>query len=97
MPRFIHPYKPKGELYGIVRDISGGSRLRVFCEDGITRMVRIPGKLKKKMWVRIGDTVVVKKWVVQEDKKADLVYRYTKTQRERILQEGRIPEILKNE
>ena len=94
MPRFTHPYKPRGELYGVVREISGGSRLKVLCEDGKTRMVRIPGKLKKKLWVRMEDTVVVRKWTVQEDEKADLVYRYTKTQKERLIKEGRIPEIL---
>jgi len=66
----------------------------VLCEDGKTRMVRIPGKLKKKLWVRMEDTVVVRKWTVQEDEKADLVYRYTKTQKERLIKEGRIPEIL---
>tara|TARA_R100000008_G_scaffold85420_2_gene75305 strand:- start:2104 stop:2385 length:282 start_codon:yes stop_codon:yes gene_type:complete len=90
----LKPYKPKGEMYGVVRDISGGSRLRVFCEDERNRMVRIPGKLKKKMWVRVGDTVVIKKWPIQENEKADLVYRYTKTQKERLIRDGNIPEVL---
>ena len=91
----LKPYKPKGEMYGVVRDISGGSRLRVFCEDERNRMVRIPGRLKKKMWVRVGDTVVIKKWPIQENKKADLVYRYTKTQKERLIRDGNIPEVLR--
>tara|TARA_R100001594_G_scaffold23610_2_gene46278 strand:+ start:693 stop:974 length:282 start_codon:yes stop_codon:yes gene_type:complete len=91
----LKPYKPKGEMYGVVRDISGGSRLRVFCEDERNRMVRIPGRLKKKMWVRVGDTVVIKKWPIQENEKADLVYRYTKTQKERLIRDGNIPEVLR--
>ena len=90
----LKPYKPKGEMYGVVRDISGGSRLRVFCEDERNRIVRIPGRLKKKMWVRVGDTVVIKKWPIQENEKADLVYRYTKTQKERLIRDGNIPEVL---
>ena len=90
----LKPYKPKGEMYGVVRDISGGSRLRVFCEDERNRMVRIPGRLKKKMWVRVGDTVVIKKWPIQENEEADLVYRYTKTQKERLIRDGNIPEVL---
>ena len=90
----LKPYKPKGVMYGVVRDISGGSRLRVFCEDERNRMVRIPGRLKKKMWVRVGDTVVIKKWPIQENEKADLVYRYTKTQKERLIRDGNIPEVL---
>ena len=46
------------------------------------------------MWVRVGDTVVIKKWPIQENEKADLVYRYTKTQKERLIRDGNIPEVL---
>ena len=88
------PYKPRGELMGVVREVSGGSRLIAFCEDNMTRMVRIGGKLKKKMWTRVGDLVIVKKWQIQEDKKSDLVYRYTKTEKESLRRKGLIPEAL---
>tara|TARA_E500000305_G_scaffold35656_1_gene27098 strand:- start:305 stop:589 length:285 start_codon:yes stop_codon:yes gene_type:complete len=88
------PYKPRGELMGIVREVSGGSRLIAFCEDNMTRMVRIGGKLKKKMWTRVGDLVIIKKWQIQEDKKSDLVYRYTKTEKESLRRKGLIPEVL---
>tara|TARA_R100001463_G_scaffold9194_1_gene27639 strand:+ start:1028 stop:1336 length:309 start_codon:yes stop_codon:yes gene_type:complete len=86
------PYKPRGELMGIVREISGGSRLIAMCEDNISRMVRIGGRLKKKMWTRVGDLVIVKKWQIQGDKKSDLVYRYTKTEKENLRRKGLIPE-----
>jgi len=88
------PYKPKGELMGIVKEISGGSRLVALCEDGNTRMVRIGGRLKKKMWVRVNDYIIVKKWTVQSDKKSDLVYRYTKTQLEYMRRNRLIPEVI---
>ena len=57
-------------------------------------MVRIGGKLKKKMWVRPNDYIIVKKWAVQSDKKSDLVYRYTKTQLEYMRRKGLIPEVI---
>ena len=79
---------------GVVREVSGGSRLIAFCEDNMTRMVRIGGKLKKKMWTRVGDLVIIKKWQIQEDKKSDLVYRYTKTEKESLRRKGLIPEVL---
>tara|TARA_R110000824_G_scaffold239067_3_gene427819 strand:+ start:346 stop:669 length:324 start_codon:yes stop_codon:yes gene_type:complete len=88
------PYRPKGELMGVVKEISGGSRLVALCEDGNIRMVRIGGKLKKKMWVRPNDYIIVKKWAVQSDKKSDLVYRYTKTQLEYMRRKGLIPEVI---
>ena len=56
------PNKRKGEIYGIVEKLSGASRLTVMCEDGSTRNCRIPGKMKKRMWIREGDLVIVKPW-----------------------------------
>tara|TARA_R110002020_G_scaffold141859_2_gene313693 strand:- start:22045 stop:22368 length:324 start_codon:yes stop_codon:yes gene_type:complete len=88
------PYGPKGELMGVVKEISGGSRLVALCEDGNIRMVRIGGRFKKKMWVRVNDYIIVKKWAVQSDKKSDLVYRYTRTQLEYIRRKGLIPEVI---
>lgn len=88
------PYVPKGELMGIVKETVGASRLTALCEDGKIRMVRIGGRFKKKMWVRVNDYVIVKKWAVQSDKKSDLVYRYTKTQVEHLRRKRLIPEVI---
>ena len=88
------PYVPKGELMGIVKDTIGGSRVTALCEDGNIRMVRIGGRFKKKMWVRVNDYVIVKKWAVQSDKKSDLVYRYTKTQVEHLRRKGIKAEVI---
>ena len=81
-----------GQLYAVVREMSGGSRMVALCEDGLTRMIRIGGKLKKRMWCRIDDLIIVQPWVVQEDKKADLVYRYLPTQRNWMIRNNKIPE-----
>jgi len=86
------PYKPRGEMFAVVKEFSGGSRLVAVCEDNKTRMVRIGGRLKKKVWVRWGDLIIIKKWVIQEDSKADLVYRYTKTQKDTLKSKGLLPD-----
>ena len=91
MSKLRLPYKPRGEMFALVKEFSGGSRLVAVCEDNKTRMVRIGGRLKKKVWVRWGDLIIIKKWVIQEDSKADLVYRYTKTQKEVLKREGMLP------
>lgn len=88
------PYKPRGELMAVVREISGGSRLIAMCEDNMGRMVRIGGRLKKKMWTRVNDFIIVKKWEIQGDEKSDLVYRYTKTEVESLRRKGLIPEAI---
>ncbi len=54
----------------------GANRIKVRCIDGITRMGRIPGKMKKRIWIRQGDVVIVIPWEIQNEK-ADVVWRYT--------------------
>jgi translation initiation factor 1A len=66
----------EGELLGLVTGISGGGRMTVMCSDGKERMGRIPGKLKKRIWVREGDAVTIKPWEIEGDKKGDVVWRY---------------------
>ena len=80
-----------GQLYAVVREMSGGSRMRAHCEDGLTRMIRIGGKLKRRMWCRVDDLIIVQPWVIQEDKKADLVYRYLPAQRNWMKRNNKIP------
>jgi len=92
MSKIRLPYAPRGEMFALVKELSGGSRLIAVCEDNKTRMIRIGGRFKKKLWVRQGDLLIIKKWTVQEDSKGDLVYRYVKTQREVLKRDGLLPE-----
>ena len=72
---------PQGkEILGIVQQRLGGSRMRVRCLDGKLRVCRIPGRLKRKLWVREGDIVVVEIWEYSGDEKGDIVYKYSKNQ-----------------
>lgn len=76
----------KGEIFGKVIALLGGNRMRVACKDGKERIARIPGRLRRGMWIREGDIVLVKPWEIQGDIKGDLVYRYFPLQA-RILRE----------
>ena len=80
------------EMFAVITEMSGGSRMRALCADGNTRMIRIGGKLKRKVWCRERDLILIKPWTVQSDQKADLVYRYLPTERNRVL--SKIPEEL---
>ncbi|MEM0448879.1 MAG: translation initiation factor eIF-1A [Methanomassiliicoccales archaeon] len=77
--RTPYPNKKEGEMFGIADQLLGASRIKIMCADGKSRMGRIPGKIRKRMWIREGDLVIVKPWEFQDDK-ADILYRYTKTQ-----------------
>lgn len=80
----------EGEMFGRVVNLLGSSRLQVECEDGKERLVRIPGKLKKRVWTRVDDIVVIKPWEVQSDSRADLVWRYRKNEIYFLKREGRL-------
>lgn len=72
---------PKGrEVLGTVTQRLGGSRMHVACLDGKTRLARIPGRLKKSLWVRAGDVVLVEPWEFGGDEKCDILWKYNKTQ-----------------
>ena len=82
------------EQFAIVREGHGGSRFSVLCTDGKIRLMRVPGKFKRRMWVRVRDIVIIKPWAVQGDSKCDLVYRYLPSERIWLHRKKMIPEDL---
>ena len=73
------PNRNNNEMFAIADRLMGGSRINVVCADGKSRMARIPGRIKRRQRVRAGDLVIIKPWDIQNDK-ADIIYRYRKTQ-----------------
>ena len=78
----------KGEVLGLADQMMGFDRLRVRCKDGHTRVCRIPGKIRKRLWIRENDVVIVRPWAVEGEEKGDIVYRYTRTQLEWLIKKG---------
>jgi translation initiation factor 1A len=68
------------QVMGILEQRLGASRTKIRCLDGRTRICRIPGRLKKHLWVREGDIVIVEPWEHGGEDKGDIIYKYTKTQ-----------------
>jgi len=67
----------QGEILGRVVKISGGNQVIVACVDGLTRLCRIRGKMKRRMWIRERDIVLVSPWDF-DNKRADIIWRYIK-------------------
>jgi len=65
---------------GILEKRLGGSRCSVRCLDGKTRICRIPGRLKRRLWVREGDLVLVEPWEFGGDEKGDIIFKYKPNQ-----------------
>jgi len=84
------PRRNRGEVFGIASQLLGAARIRVMCEDNVSRMGRITGKMKKKMWIREGDLLVLRPWGFQEGK-ADILFRYSRTQSQYLARRNLLP------
>jgi len=72
---------PRGkEVFGILEQRLGASRLKVQCLDGKSRVCRIPGRLKRRLWVRENDIVIVEPWEFGGEDKGDVIFKYTPSQ-----------------
>ena len=85
------PNRRINEMFALADQILGGRRVSILCEDGETRLARIPGKMRRRQWVREGDLIIVWPWDFQ-DSKADVKHRYTKTQAMYLSRKGALPD-----
>jgi len=68
------------QLLGVIEERLGNRRSKVRCSDGNIRICRIPGRVRRRMWTREGDIVLIEPWSVQTNERGDLIYGYSKPQ-----------------
>lgn len=79
---------PKGEeIIGVIEQRLGGNKMLVNCLDGKTRNCRVPGRLKRKLWLRPGDVVIVEPWELDKEK-GDIILKYKPNQIEWLKKKG---------
>ena len=67
---------PRGkELIGIILQRLGGNRMNIKTTDGKIRNCRVPGRYRRRLWLRPNDIVMI---VPDEfdDNKGDVIYKY---------------------
>ncbi|UCE96414.1 MAG: translation initiation factor eIF-1A [Candidatus Bathyarchaeota archaeon] len=80
---------PEGtDVLGVADKLLGYDRISVKCQDGHERLCRIRGKMKRRVWIRQGDVVLVSPWDFQRDKRGDIIWRYTRAQAEMLRRKG---------
>jgi len=82
------PLPREKQVLGLCERRVGGSRMVVKCMDGQTRNCRIPGRLKRKLWVREGDVLLVEPWELGGEDKGDVVYKYRPIQVDYLRRKG---------
>jgi len=70
----------ENDVLGIAIKMLGGDRILVKCQDGKERLCRVRGKLKRRVWIRDGDIVLVSPWDFQSESRGDIFWRYRKNQ-----------------
>lgn len=83
-----------GDVYGIVTKMYGYDRALVECSDGKQRVCRIRGQLKRRIWIKEGDLVLVSPWEFQQDR-GDVFWRFTKNQAIELAKQNALPDFLK--
>ena len=79
---------PRGEeVIGIIEQRLGGNKMLVICLDGKTRNCRVPGRLKRELWLRPGDIVIIEPWELDKDK-GDVIFKYRPNQVEWLKNNG---------
>ena len=87
-PEFVRVKLPRGkEVLGVIEQRVGGIRMIVKCINGKTRNCRVPGRLKRKLWLREGDIVIIEPWEF-DDEKGDVLFKYNPTQVEWLRKKG---------
>jgi translation initiation factor 1A len=77
--KIIRVRLPQGrEVIGIIEQRLGGNKMMVRCLDGVNRNCRVPGRLKRELWLRPGDIIIVEPWEF-DFKRGDILFKYTPT------------------
>ncbi|NPA84993.1 MAG: translation initiation factor IF-1A [Crenarchaeota archaeon] len=82
----------EGEVLCVVERIVGADHALIRCLDNpeLLRDGRIPGKMRRRVWIREGDIVIAAVWDFQP-KKADITYRYSRDELKRLIVKGLLP------
>ncbi len=74
--QFVRARMPRGrELIGKITQRLGGNRMTVLSTDGKSRNCRVPGRYKRRLWLRPGDIVLIEPWA-DDDSKGDVIFKY---------------------
>lgn len=85
---------PRGnEVLGLLVARLGSSRCKVQCLDGNERVCRIPGRLKRSLWVRENDIVLVEPWEFGGDEKGDIIFKYRPVQANWLRKKGYLKDL----
>ena len=88
--------KDDDQEYCQVLRLLGNCRIEGQCFDGKIRLCNIRGSMRKKMWIKVGDIVIVSLRDF-EDNKCDIIYLYKNEEVKKLIKLGDLPEHVDND
>ena len=86
---------PRGkEVLGIVEQRYGGTNMLIRCADGKSRNCRVPGRFRRRLWIREGDIVLIEPWEFDNDR-GDIVFKYNPSAVQWLRNKGYLKDIMK--
>lgn len=86
------PLREPGQEYARVTKMLGNGRLTAMCADGVERLCKIRGSMRKREWVAPGNLVLVALRDLA-DNKADVVWRYLDTETAQLRRMGQAVDV----
>ena len=83
-------FKQKDQEYAQIVKMLGNGRCDTYCFDGVRRLCHIRGKMRKRIWINVGDIVLIGKRDFQ-DKKADIIQKYFPDEAKNLKDYGELP------
>jgi len=87
-------YPEDGQEFGYVKDMLGNGRVKIMCEDGITRIGRIRGSMrqyKNKVIIKAMDLILISKRDYEDDK-VDIIHKYSPEDSSLLYTENELPD-----
>lgn len=84
-------FKDPDQEYGIVTKLLGNCNMNVECADGQKRIAHVRGAMRKRVWVKVQDTILLSLRDFQ-DGKADIILVYDNDEVRMLRSYGELPE-----
>jgi len=83
-------FKQKEQEYAQILKMLGNGRCDTYCFDGVRRLCHIRGKMRKRIWINVGDIVLIGKRDFQ-DRKGDIIQKYFPDEAKNLKDYGELP------
>lgn len=84
------------QTYGKIISILGDSRFSILCDDGKIRLGITRGKMKKRIWIKINDLILVS-FREFEEGKVDIIHKYNEDETKKLKKMGELINIKMDE